>query len=279
MLVDLANNPRALFERKLPLIEYSIRRLCRRKQLGPDEADEFYSYVMARIVTENYRALQSFAGKGSWQAYIDAVLNRQLLDFRIQRWGRWRPSVAARRLGATAESLDRLINREGHALAVAVDILAAGDRSLSRDYLWSLGRSLPKRARHQMVGEGHLSRLRASERSDQRVLDQMQAMDAREIRRALATALRELDDADRRLLYLRFERNFAAKDLAPMLGIRPSQVYQRIYRCFRRLRRSLEGKGVSGAAVARIEELNEAGERVSLGSVASEKKWAERVGG
>ena len=45
-----------------------------------------------------------------------AVIQRLFLDARIAKWGKWRPSVSARRLGGVAVLLERLLTRDGLSL-------------------------------------------------------------------------------------------------------------------------------------------------------------------
>ena len=91
---------RKLFEAHYSLVEELIRFLSRRNRLGTDEREDFTSYAMLKLVENDYARLRKYRGDSSFRTYLTVVSQRLFLDYRTQKWGKWRPSTTAKRLGA-----------------------------------------------------------------------------------------------------------------------------------------------------------------------------------
>lgn len=245
-----------LLERQLPLIEALLRQLSRRKRLRADESEDFYSHAMLRLLVDDCRILRSFSGRSSLKTYLTVVLHRLFLDYRIKKWGKWRPSAAARRLGPVAVELDRLINRDMMSQLEAVELLCRRDGS-SRSDLEALAGRFPTRCRPRSAGEASLSQLAGPQSADRQALDIDRADLAEKIRIALNTAMSQLKPEDRIILTLRFEGNTIVA-IANRLGIGVRHLYTRIDRCLKMLRQSLEARGIDRNMAASIAELNDA---------------------
>ena len=73
------------------------------------------------------------------RTYLTVVIHRLFLDYRIRLWGKWRPSAEAKRLGAVAIALERLIVRDGWSFEQAVEVLRTNHAvDESRDELYAL---------------------------------------------------------------------------------------------------------------------------------------------
>ena len=71
------------------------RFLSRRNRLGTDEREDFTSYAMLKLVENDYARLRKYRGDSSFRTYLTVVMQRLFLDYRTQKWGKWRPSTTA----------------------------------------------------------------------------------------------------------------------------------------------------------------------------------------
>ena len=127
---------RTLLVEQLGLIDDIVRFIGRRGHLKGEELEEFHSHAVLKLIDRNYAILRQFKQKSSLRTYLTVVVQRLLLDYHNQRWGKWRPSAKARRLGEEAIYLDRLLSRDGHSAVEAIEILKVNKRvTLSRKRL------------------------------------------------------------------------------------------------------------------------------------------------
>ncbi len=106
-----------------PLVEEIVRFVARRHRLTPDDANELGSLVRYKLVEDNYHVLRSFQHRSSIRTYLTTVVSRVWLDWQIARRGKWRPSVAAKRLGTTAVHLEQLLFRDRLSFSEACETL------------------------------------------------------------------------------------------------------------------------------------------------------------
>ena len=90
--------------------------LSRRSGLPEHEAEEFRSWALFKLVENDSRVLARWEGRSSFSTYLNVALSNLLRDYRIQVWGKWRPSAQARRGGSMAVLLERLWIRDGLSL-------------------------------------------------------------------------------------------------------------------------------------------------------------------
>src|SRR5699024_217877 len=112
-----------LFLAHLEPIEATIGLICRKNRLRAEDADEFRSQAFIKLIENDYEVLRRFEQRSSLRTYLTVVLQRVYLDFRNGQWGKWRPSAEARRRGATAVALERLVVRDGLMLEEAIQVL------------------------------------------------------------------------------------------------------------------------------------------------------------
>lgn len=236
---------RSLFEANVDLIRNLAHAIARWRRLRREEAEEFTSYVWLRLMEDDYRILRSFEGRSSLRTFLVTVLHRLLLDFRIQAWGKWRPSAAVRRLGPEAVELDRLISRDGHSPESAAELLGGRPGGPARDELWALAVRIPRRVRLRLEGETALYELPARESADERALERERRTLLRRLRGHLADALRALPDEDRRILRMRYAQGMTVRKIASTLEVEDRRMYRRLERCLAKLRATLERQGVS----------------------------------
>src|SRR5262249_40017559 len=115
---------------------------------------DFRSDVRAHFYDRHCEALRRFEGRSSLATYVTVVIQRLFLDHRNRRWGRWRPSAEAKRLGPTAILLERLIIRDGSSADQALEVLRV-DHAIAIDaQLSALCDQLTSRtARRQFVSD------------------------------------------------------------------------------------------------------------------------------
>jgi RNA polymerase sigma factor for flagellar operon FliA len=237
-----------LLVRHLPWIERVAASLCRRHALDPDETDDFASWAKARLMEDDYAVLRKFRGESALTTYLTVVLSMLYRDYRVSRWGRWRPSAAARRQGPLAVQLETLVYRDGYHWSQAAEVLQArGHGSLSEREITTLIAQLPSGARGRplQVGADPLASTPAPARADDTVVAAEAQEEQDVLARALVRAMEGLDDEDRTILKLRFWQGASVADISRTLGLEQKPLYRRLERILKTLRSALEAEGVS----------------------------------
>ncbi|HVR40403.1 MAG TPA: sigma-70 family RNA polymerase sigma factor, partial [Thermoanaerobaculia bacterium] len=112
-----------LFLQNLSTIERIAAFICRRNHVRDDDAAEFTAEVRLRLIENDYAIIRKFEGRSSFSTYLTTVITRLYHQYRIEQWGKWRPSAEAKRLGDKAITLERLLTRDGYTFTEAVSIL------------------------------------------------------------------------------------------------------------------------------------------------------------
>lgn len=253
------------FEAHLGLIQEVIRSVAHRHRLRPEEVADFTSYALLKLIDNDYRILRSFRGKSSLRTYLVTVVQRQFLDYRIEAWGKWRPSAESRRLGKQAEELDRLLFRDGHSLDAAVAILQGKGAEVSRDEILEIARKIPARVRPRCEGEQGLDQILVDGAVDERVVEQERRSALRRVRGDLERVFRELPPQDRLILKMRYLDGCTIREIAEALQLEARRLYRRVEGCLDRLRASLERHGVTRQDVMPL--LGEPGTEIGLHGV------------
>src|SRR5215216_1633249 len=81
-----------LFLDNLSVIERIIGAACRRYGLVSADAEDAASWLKLRFVQDDYAVLQKFRGESALPTYLTVVITMLFRDYRVQQWGRWRPS-------------------------------------------------------------------------------------------------------------------------------------------------------------------------------------------
>jgi len=233
---------RALFEESLGLIDQVVVFVSRRRGFLGEEAEDFRSFVHLNLIENDFAVLQKFEGKSTLKTYLVTVVNRLGLDYRIKKFGKWRPSAAAVKIGPVAIALDRLLHRDGHPLAEAIEILrSTGYAESDLDRLEDLAAQLPSRVKPRLESEEQLEQLVSECLTPDRILEQKERQEASDrLVRRLANALDELEPEDRSIIRLRFYDGLKIVTIADSLGLERKPLYRRIERLLARLRDSLQ---------------------------------------
>jgi RNA polymerase sigma factor (sigma-70 family) len=238
----------ALFLEHLSAIERIVAALCRRYGLTGDNAAELGSWVKLRLVENDYAVLAKFRGESSLTTYLTVVIAMLFRDYRVERWGRWRPSAAAQRNGALAVRLETLVRRDGYSLDQAGQLLrTSGETTLSDRELARLLAELPGREplRPTEVGAEPLADLPARAGADDRLVRGEARADRQAADEAVAQALTRLTPEDQLIVRMRFWEGLSVADVARGLGVPQKPLYRRIEHALSALRRHLEAAGVS----------------------------------
>jgi RNA polymerase sigma factor for flagellar operon FliA len=247
--VDPRNDPRQTLEELRPWIMGASAALSRRYGLDADEADDLASCVMEKLIENDYAALRKYRGESSLTTFLTIVIANIHRDNRVQKWGRWRPSATARRLGALAIRLETLLRRDGHRLDEAIEIVRSSGETATPAEIRAIAARLPVRSPPRRVDRHVPADVSAAERADDGLMDGLrnEAMDR--ANEALDRALARLPAEDRIILRLHIREALSVADIARSLGIAQKPLYRRIERDKRELRSLLEAEGVTAATL------------------------------
>ena len=229
----------------LVLLGEVIRGVARRGRLLPPDAEDFSQIVQLKFLESGYDAFARFDGRSSLRTYLTTVVWRLLLDWRTAAYGKWRPSAAARRLGAQAVWLDRLINRDGMTVDEAIEAASRAPDPLPDHVLRLIADRLPRRRRHIRVADDVLQ-LVAREFPDP-VEARERAVQAKQTRIALGQAFSQLNPEERRLMSLRYRQSLTVREIASLLNVDAKRLYRTFDRLVGKLRRDMGASGVTGS--------------------------------
>jgi RNA polymerase sigma factor (sigma-70 family) len=233
-----------LFLSELALIERVIAWVCARRCLRGADGEDFSSTVKLRLIENDYEILGRFEGRSSLRTYLTAVVNRLYLDYQTQRFGKWRPSAEARRLGPVALRLEALLYRDGLSFEEARGVLQTDFQvAESREALHELSLKLPRRISRRAASttEQELSETEGGhssvERAERQILAERTFL-------VLRKALGRLPARDRIVLRMHVEGGLSVADVARALGEEQKALYRRRDAAFKQLRVDLEAEGI-----------------------------------
>jgi RNA polymerase sigma factor for flagellar operon FliA len=224
------------------------------KRLTSDEAGDFASFVMLKLIESDYAILRKFEGRSSFRTYVSVVVQRLLIDYRAREWGKWRPSAAATRAGGLAVQLEQLLMRDGHSFSEACEILLARHGAdADRASLEKLAGALPLRQRRVFKSDDLLNDRPADTPSpDAAVLGKETHNAAARVSTILKQAMTTLDAQDRLILTMHFVDGRTVANIAAALQLDQKKLYRRMERLLRELRAQLEKHGVDLASAREV---------------------------
>ena len=235
-----------LFAKAQDDIESALRFVAFRRRLGPTDFQELRSFVLLKLVENDYARLRKHQWQGSMAAYLSVVVHRLYLDFQISRWGKWHASAEAKRRGDVAVELERLVYRDGFEMSEAVEYIAMrGSSTSTRDELLELAYSLPVRHRPRLVAEEQLRSVATNRVSDPIERRERDALVSR-LQKELVLAMSALDGDDRLVLEMRYKDRQTVPEIADTLGLDAKPLYARIRRLLGYVRFRLEKAGLGG---------------------------------
>lgn len=243
---------RKLFESHYHTVEDIIRFVSRRHRLGVDEREDFTSYAMLKLIEGDYRRVRQYRGDSTFKTYLSVVLQRLFLDYRTQKWGKWRPSTMAVRLGSLAVQLETLMHRDGYEFHEASEtLLASSGTAVSEEALWELARKLPFRERPKLVDEDFITGVEGMAPRDELARAEKLRM-VKELEERLSSILDGMSAEDRLILRMRFDESMTVPDIAEALKLEVKALYARIARLLKRMRSELEALGLAADSIQEL---------------------------
>ncbi|MEM9553844.1 MAG: sigma-70 family RNA polymerase sigma factor [Acidobacteriota bacterium] len=239
----------------LDTVERLVSIIARRHNLSASEREELLGEVNLKLVENDYEALRRFSGRGSIESYLAMVITNLLHDARVKKWGKWRPSAKARRLGVVATQLDILISRDGHPVEEAVELLRRNHHvAMSRNELRELAAQLPRHPSRYFARDVDFDRMVGRDGDDTAAAaeDEERERVAERVEGSLQRALKALASDERFLIRMVFRDDVGVTEVARLLGSRRQPLYRRVYGVLKRLRRSLEEMGVGLTDVVEV---------------------------
>ena len=237
-----------LFLQTLPAIEKILGGLARRHSLSTSDGDEFASWAKLRLIEDDYTIVAKFRGDSSITTYLTVVLAMLYREYRVQEWGRWRPSAAAKRHGGIALKLEVLTQRDRMPVSQAGELLrTSGETRLSDTELSVIVASFPRRSALRPVefGVPLPVDVAAYEEADEFLVSEEALAQRGLVQRTLASAMEALGAEDQLIIRMRYMNELSVADIARGLAIKQKPIYRRIERALGFLRHRLEQAGVS----------------------------------
>ena len=250
-------NPETRYLQNLETIERIAAFVARRKHLNADETSEFVQIARVHLFENDYAIIRKFEERSQFPTYLTTVILRLFHQWRVEMWGKWRPSAEAKRLGEKAIKLEQLLTRDNLTFAEAVNTLttrAGGEFTVAE--LEAIYVRLPVRnPRPVLVSEELAPDIAApTGHADDRVELSERQRSARCCAETLDAALKELSEEDRLILQLRFWDSLKAPEIARIVKMDQKKIYKRLEKLLAMLRRELEKAGLQRADVDNLLE-------------------------
>jgi RNA polymerase sigma factor (sigma-70 family) len=243
-------NAHEVFAAHQDFIERALKVVCARQRLPGPDAEDFCSAFRVRLMEGDCAVFTKFQGRSSVQTYLVSVVMHFFQDWRNARWGKWRPSAEARRLGPIAIELETLCVRDEVGFENACEMLCARHQLTRADVETIAGR-LPPRQKRAFVTDGEIVNLPSALTSpDAAFLAQEAGAEARRATAAMSAALGELAVQDRLIVRMLVEDGLSVATISRTLKLRQKPLYRRIHQVLASLRSRLEHQGFSAAHVA-----------------------------
>ncbi len=249
----------SLLVRHLDEVTQAISTVGRKRALSPEDRDELRSFAMEKLLEREEKVFGTLDRVICHRAYFIKVVERLWIDLTYARWGRWRPTAKARRLGETAIELDRLVRRDGLQPSVAAKMVGQvrthRHTSTLRDLACELlaGRSKAKERAVPVPLDGLEVALPTFDNQE----EEERRLRARELLKVLRKTLGDLSPEDRRLIRLRFMENLSGPEIARQTRLGQSEVYRRLKTILGDLAKRLKGRGLGRQRV--VEAADSAG--------------------
>ena len=194
-------------------IDQVIGDLARCHYFGQAEVDEFRAAMIGALERNDFELLRAFDGRSTWETYLTLVVTREFFLFQMSLWGQWRPSPAAKRLGAAGVLLEELVVRDRLLVTEAIETMRTRHRV-----------DVPRYRLMQMAEQLQLAEAAAGEGHTTLAVPPPEPMDPR-VQTALADAWNRLSPDDRLIAELRFRDGQPLTRIARMmnLDVRPVQ--------------------------------------------------------
>jgi RNA polymerase sigma factor (sigma-70 family) len=234
----------ALFQNNLGTIEKALRFVCRRHRLSLDEAEDFASHGRLKLMENGYAVLRKFQGRCKLETFLVSTLGHALLDYRIAKWGRWRPSAKAIRLGPPAALIEQLLYRDGHSADEAFELVRVNHGiHVTRADFEAILAALPSRVSRRFEDEEALENLVSGDAADKHMIEEEERADADRRIEAVTEELQALPPNDRLLMKLFDVDGLTMNEVAKILGEAAPALFRRRDRIRAAIRKRLKERG------------------------------------
>jgi RNA polymerase sigma factor for flagellar operon FliA len=229
---------------RLREVDRVIAIVCGRNAFYGADAEDFNSWVKLRLIDNDAAILRKYEKRSSFATYISVVIHRLLLDYRNHLLGKWRPSAAAKRLGAAAVALEKLLHRDRRPLDDAIRELKGVGHDANE--LYALAVRLPSRypRRYIPIDLVDTALSVAAETVEQHTSSREHAILASVAGVVVRAALAELGVDDRQLFQLHFGSGMTIAEIARALQVEQKPLYRRMQRILAAIRSRLESSGI-----------------------------------
>jgi len=238
-------DPSALYLEHLDRINRIAEALCTRHGVRGADAEDFTSEVRLRLLQDDYAVLRKYRGASSMPTFLTVVIGNLFRDYRIKRWGKWRPSAEAKRRGEAAVLLETAVYRDGRSFDDACRLLQSNGRvDVDAGELRRIMAELPRRIRVRQDDDASLDSVATTEETDDLVLENERRDRLLAAESALRRALTRLDPEDRLIITMHFFEGISIADIARALGLPAKPLYPRIKRLLDALSGQLVSEGI-----------------------------------
>jgi RNA polymerase sigma factor for flagellar operon FliA len=218
--------------------------VCRRHGIRDADAEDFASHVKLKLIENDCAILRKFEGRSQFSTYATIVVGRLLKDYRNHLLGKWRPSAAAKRLGATAVALERLVQCDRRPVEEAItELVRAG---ADRAFLETFAADVRPRTGRRMVGIDSVEPmlLVPTEDVESAAANRERHRTAARASAVVRDAVAALPKDDRQLFRLHFEGGLTVAEIARALRREQKPIYRRLRRALDWIRTRLEEAGI-----------------------------------
>ena len=234
-------------------IERALKFVCGRQHLSGPDAEDFCSTFRLRLIEGDCDIIRKFQGRCSIQTYLVSVITHFFQDWRNARWGKWRPSAEARRLGEIAIELETLCVRDQIGFEAACELLCVEHPSLSRTELERIAARLPSRHTRAFVPESRITDVPSMTPAPDAALLSGEAADAAQrATDAMRAAVASLTPQEQLIVRMLVEEDLSVAAIARSLSLDQKPLYRRIQHMFTALRAQLESQGFEASVVADV---------------------------
>ncbi|HEX7121630.1 MAG TPA: sigma-70 family RNA polymerase sigma factor [Gemmatimonadaceae bacterium] len=247
-------DPEQLYLRYLEVINRIAESLCRRHGLQGADAEDFVADVRLKLLENDYAVIRKHRGDSSMTTFLTVVISNLFRDHRVKRWGRWRPSAEARRIGELAVQLETAVYRDGCSFDEAcARVEQSTGKPVDRAELRRIMAKLPQRTPRRVESDEGLLELPAPGHLNGSMLDVEQRQDLEVVEAALQKAVLQLDEEDQLIIKLHYYEGMTLAEIARGLHLPPKPLYGRLRRLLSTLSDALTEQGISPAHLESFE--------------------------
>ena len=232
----------------LLLIDRATAIVCRKYGLSGADAEDFTSDIHIKLIEDDYAVLRKFKNESQLSTYLSVIIPRHYFDQKIRVWGKWRPSMQARKAGEAAILLERLISRDGKSQAEASTLVRQKYRELDSRAIEALASSIvtrraPRASEVEQTEE--MPEPASSISAEDELVTRERETTARRTNAIVNRELGRLPSEDRLIMKLHYIHAMTVATIARLLNVDQKRLYRRIKHIGVTLRKALLEAGVA----------------------------------